>query len=167
MSLPAFTELSEEEVVASYGLVLAELRRRTIIRTQSVLGDLGEYLVAKVYNETPNFSNLVLTQTGTQNVDAMGRDGKRYNIKSVTGSVTGVVHGMPAFGNEQIPEQLFDFMVIAKFTRNIQLQKIVEIPWEKFIELKRWHSVMKAWNLPVNQRLLAEGKIIFSNDQAV
>ena len=46
------------------------------------------------YINTSGLPNLQDAPTGTQNIDAISRDGNRYSIKSLTGSTTGVFYGL-------------------------------------------------------------------------
>ena len=48
---------------------------------------------------------------------------------------------------------------------NFVLEKIIEINWEQFLILKRWHKTMRGWNLSINKNLIDKGKIIYSNNQ--
>jgi hypothetical protein len=159
-----FDKLADNQVIESYGLVLAELRRRGIIRSKNVLGDLGEHLVINHYKNTAGLPNLHAAPPSTQNVDALSKDGKRYSIKSTTGNVTGVFYGLPPQGSLELPEKNFEFVVIAKFNGDYILEKIIEISWDQFLSFKKWHSTMKAWNLTVSRQLVAEGKLIYSRD---
>ena len=53
-------------------------------------------------------------------------------------------------------------MIVAIFYDNYKLKKIVRINWKQFLELKRWHKTMNAWNIPVNSKLDKVGTVIFS-----
>ena len=48
-----------------------ELRRREVIRTKNITGELGEYYVVQYYNNTPGQSNLFLPPPGVKNIDVM------------------------------------------------------------------------------------------------
>ena len=160
-SLPDFKSLSNEQLVASYGHVLEELRDRKIIRSKNVVGDLGEYLVIEHYKATPSLPNLQAAPTGTQNVDALSRDGERYSIKATTTNATGVFYGLPEKGSDEVPKQKFEYVVVVKLSDSYELEKMVELTWEKFLELRRWQSRMRAWNLGYSAQLVDEGKIVF------
>jgi hypothetical protein len=53
-----FSELSDNELVQAYSDVLKELKKREIIRTKNIVGDLGEYLAIDYYNRTPGLPKL-------------------------------------------------------------------------------------------------------------
>lgn len=82
-------QLSTKEVIKLYSASIKELKRRKIIRTNNVIGDMGEYLAIAHYNNTPGLPNLTPAPVGTENIDAISRKGDRYSIKSTSGNVTG------------------------------------------------------------------------------
>jgi len=156
--------LSDEGLYKAYAIVLKELKKRGIIRTRNVIGDLGEYFVINHYNKTPGLPNLSPAPPGTQNVDALSRNGERYSIKSTTGRTTGVFHGLSDYGSDLPDTQKFEYLVIALFDENIALRRINELSWMDFLKYKRWHSRMRAWNLNITEELLKNSKTIFNQD---
>ena len=44
-------KFTDEEVISLYPKILKELKNRDIIRTNNLVGDLGEYWCIKKYNE--------------------------------------------------------------------------------------------------------------------
>lgn len=100
-----FEKCSDDELVQGYGGLLKELKQRGIIRSKNVVGDLGEHIAIRTYNTTPRLPNLQAAPPGTQNVDALSRNGDRYSIKSITGNVTGVFYGLPPRESADIPEK--------------------------------------------------------------
>ena len=83
-------ELNTTELIQTYSRIIKQLKKRGIIRTKNLLGDLGEYLAIEHFNNTSGMSNLQAAPAGTQNIDAISRNGDRYSIKSTTGNLTGV-----------------------------------------------------------------------------
>ena len=81
---------STEELINTYSSIIKELKSRQVIRTNNVIGELGEYLAIKYYNDTPNLPNLSPAPVGTENIDAISRKGDRYSIKATSKNVTGV-----------------------------------------------------------------------------
>src|SRR5690242_607193 len=75
-------QLNDLELVGVYSALLAELKRRGIIRSDNVVGDLGEFLALGIYNTTRGLPKLTKASTGTTNVDALGSNGARYTIKA-------------------------------------------------------------------------------------
>ena len=78
-------KISTTEIIDLYSETIKELKRRKVIRTNNVIGDLGEYLAISYYNNTPSLPNLSPAPVGTENMDAISRKGDRYSIKSTSG----------------------------------------------------------------------------------
>lgn len=155
-------ELKTEEIIRLYSETIKELKHRNIIRTNNVIGDLGEYLAISYYNNTAGLPNLSPAPVGTENIDAISRKGDRYSIKSTTGHVTGVFYGLEPKGSEKEDQQKFEFVILCKFTENCELELILEMDWKTFLKNKRWHSRMQAWNLSLTKELQKQCKIIYS-----
>jgi len=154
-------KLPDEALYKAYTFVIHELRKRGIIRSKNVVGDLGEYLVIKHYNDTPGLPNLSPAPTGTQNVDALSRKGDRYSIKATTGKVTGVFYGLHDKGESRPEKQKFEYVIVAIFDENLTLRRINELTWSDFLKYKRWHSRMRAWNLSITNDLLENTKTMY------
>jgi len=154
-------KLSGEEIIQLYSNLIKELKRRSIIRTKNIIGDLGEHLAIFHYNNTPGLPNLQAAPPGTQNVDAISRKGERYSIKSTSGNLTSVFYGLNEVDSKEVEKQKFEYVIIVKFNHDFELEKIVEINWEQFLKYKKWHKTMRGWNIGVSKRLLDEGKLIF------
>ncbi|MCP3685741.1 MAG: hypothetical protein GY861_24095 [bacterium] len=157
-----FSSLSNEDLINSYGAFLTELRDRGIIRSKNVVGDLGEYIAIDFYNKTPGLPNMQAAPQGTQNVDALSRNGDRYSIKSTTGRVTGAFWGLPPKGSNEIPDKRFEYVILVLLDDNYNLIRINELTWEQFLNCKRWHSTMRAWNISITNGLLENTKNIFN-----
>ena len=154
-------ELKTEEIIRLYSEIIKELKYRNIIRTNNVIGDLGEYLAISYYNNTAGLPNLSPAPVGTENIDAISRKGDRYSIKSTTGHVTGVFYGLEPKGSEKEDQQKFEFVILCKFTENCELEMILEMDWKTFLKNKRWHSRMQAWNLSLTKEIQKQCKILY------
>lgn len=159
-----FDNLTDMEVIKMYGYVVKELRNREIIRTKNVVGDLGERLAIDYYTNTSGLPNLKDAPTGTQNIDAISRDGDRYSIKALTGNTTGVFYGLPPKDSDEPIQQKFEHLIIVKFNDSYNLEKILELTWAQFLQYKKWHSRMLAWNITLNKKIINDSKIIFSHN---
>ncbi len=152
--------LTIDEIIKLYPKILKELKKRGVIKTKNLIGELGEYLAIQHYTENPKFPNLALAETTTKNIDAVSRDGERYSIKSVSSTSTGVFHGLEQPNSEKQDKQIFEYVIIVIFDKDYQLDSILEINWEQFLEIKKWHSTMQAWNIPINAALKKMAKNI-------
>ncbi|HIQ27382.1 MAG TPA: hypothetical protein EYH42_02640 [Sulfurovum sp.] len=150
-----FEKMSHAEVIECYSHTTKELKKREIVRTKNITGELGEYIAVDYYNKTPNLPNLQFAPPSTENIDAISRKGERYSIKTITNmGSTGVFYGLPPLEADEIPNQKFEYVVIVKLTDDFELERILELTWDEFLENKKWHSRMKAWNLSYSNKLI-------------
>ena len=154
-------KMTDVELISTFSKVQREMKLRKIVRSKNITGDLGELLAIQFYNETAGLPNLKEAPLGTQNVDALSRAGDRYSIKSATGGTTGVFYGLPEPESEKVPDKKFEFVLVVKLDEDYALQKIYELTWEQFLIMKRWHSRMQAWNLPITKKLEANSTVVF------
>lgn len=159
-----FAGLNDMELINSYGVWLNELKERKLIRTNNVVGELGESIAIKYYCQTPHLPRLQAAPIGTQNVDALSSEGNRYSIKTTTGKVTGVFYGLNEPESEEDEKVKFEYVIIVLFNKQFELQAIYEIDWKTFLKHRKWHSRMRAWNLSVNKDLINDAKKIFLKD---
>ncbi|MGO4540355.1 DUF6998 domain-containing protein [Paenibacillus sp. 2TAB19] len=153
--------LSDSNLISTYGNVIKELKDRKIIRSKNVVGDLGEYLAVDHYNKTPGLPRLQFAPPGTKNIDAISINGERYSIKASTSNTTSVFYGLNDPGSDEPDQQKFEYVILVLFDEDMNLQRINEITWLQFLEHKRWHSRMAAWNLSVNKNLLENTRTIY------
>ncbi|MGO1058535.1 hypothetical protein ACTL32_05300 [Planococcus sp. FY231025] len=154
-------DLNDLELISVYGIWLKELKQRNLIRTNNVIGELGESIAINLYRSTPNLPRLQAAPIGTQNIDAISSEGNRYSIKATTGKVTGVFFGLFEPNAEGIEPQKFEYVIIVVFTKELELKAIYEIDWQNFLKHRKWHSRVRAWNLTVTKALKNDAKIIF------
>lgn len=158
-------KLTTVELIKTYSEIISLLKEKGVIRSKNLLGDLGEYLAIEHFNTTPGLPNLQAAPTGTQNIDAISRDGERYSIKSTTGNLTGVFYGLEPPGSRNIEKQKFEYVLIISFSGNYELQKIIQLNWNQFLNFKKWHKTMRAYNLSLTKRLFDECKILFDDNE--
>ena len=155
------TSLKTSDLVSLYCSVIKELKGRSVIRTNNVIGDLGEYLAIEHYNNTAGLPTLAAAPISTENIDAISRKGDRYSIKSTSGKITGVFYGLEPKGSTNPDKQKFEYVIICRFNNDYELEEILEMDWETFLKHKRWHSRMNAWNLSLTKEVCNDCKIIF------
>jgi len=159
-----YKTLSDNALVGSYGLLMNELKIRKIITSKNLVGDLAEYLAIQWYQKTPSLPNITAAPKGTQNVDAIGKNGARYSIKGTTGKVTGAFWGFPHKDSTEKWQQNFEYLIIVILGEDYQLKSINQLTWDHFLIHKRWHSRMNVWNISVTNKLLDETQVIMRND---
>jgi hypothetical protein len=158
-----FTSLKDGEIWDVYALSIKELKQRNLIRTRNIVGERGEFLAIEAYNNTSGLPGLQAAPEGTQNIDAISRKGERYSIKTITepGKTTGVFYGCGNISDKSLPKQKFEYLLIVLIGKDFQLKNIYEITWKQFLEHRKWHSTMKAWNLSLTKKLLNKANKIF------
>ena len=155
------TNLSISELIQLYSDILEELKSREVIRTNNLVGDLGEYIAVEHFNNNNSaLPNLVFAPAGTRNIDALSRNGERYSIKATTTNLTGVVYDINHPESEEDQIQKFEYMLIVQLSKSYKLKRIIELEWNLFLKFKKWHSTMQGWNISVTKKLLKESKVI-------
>ena len=154
------TSLSNSELIQLYSDILEELKSREVIRTNNLVGDLGEYIAVEHFNNSSAIPNLVLAPAGTRNIDALSRNGERYSIKSTTTNLTGVVYDINQPDLEDDQPQKFEYMLIVQLSKSYKLKRIIQLEWNLFLKFKKWHSTMRGWNISITKTLLKESKVI-------
>ncbi len=154
--------LTDDELWLLYGETIKKLKERNLIRTRNIVGERGEFLAIKKYNETKGMPNLQAAPEGTQNVDALSRKGERYSIKTISepSSTTGVFYGCGDNTDGKSIEKKFEYVIIVQIAKDFTLKKVIELSWDQFLKYRRWHSTMRAWNLSLTKELLFVAKII-------
>lgn len=157
-------DLKDTDIWELYAFVSTQLRDRGLVRTRNIVGERGEFLAIETYNSTPGLNNLQAAPEGTQNVDALSRKGERYNIKtiSIPGRTTGAFFGLSESDSQEVKK--FEYLIIVVINESYNLEKIIELTWCQFLEFRKWHKTIKAWNISLTKRLLNEAKIVVSND---
>ena len=90
------SNLENSALLMLYGEIIEELKRRNVIRSKNVVGDIGEYLAVDYYTKTSGLPKLQFAPPSTENIDAISVKGERYSIKCTTNNTTGVFYGLNA-----------------------------------------------------------------------
>jgi len=159
-----FSSYSVSELIGLYSNSIKELKRRGILRTKNVVGELGEYLVLEYFDRHPELPNLTVVPVGTKNINAISQDGERYSIKSTTGNVTGVFYGLEPQGSKKTDTPIFEYVIICKLDDDCELEGIYQLSWEGFEKHKKWHSRMKAWNITLSKSMKEDAVVIFEKN---
>ena len=152
------TKLSDNEVIELYPKILNELKTRGIIRTNNLIGELGEYFVASLYRKTPSLPNLQLNLKSTRNIDATSDKGERYAIKATSGNATGVFSSLPFTNDGKV---YFEYLILVMFNKDYTLREIYELTWDQFIQLRKIKSPENKWNLPITLEVKEIAKKIY------
>ncbi|MEM1406765.1 MAG: hypothetical protein AAGG59_08325 [Bacteroidota bacterium] len=156
-----FNKLTNTELISAYSDIIQLLKERGVIRTKNLLGDLGEYLAIEHFNNTSGLVNLQAAPAGTQNIDAISRNGERYSIKSTSTNLTSAFHGLEPINSTVSDSQKFEYVLIMQFGDNFQLNKIIQLTWNTFLKHKKWHKTLNAWNITVTNSLIEDSEVLF------
>ncbi len=143
-------DLENDELISLYPKLLKELKRRKIIRTNNLIGELGEFIAASEYKKNSLLPQLQLNLKSTKNVDAISIKGERYAIKSTSGKGTGVFASLP---NEDDVIVHFEYLILVIFNKDYTLNEIYELTWKDFLRFRKMKPPENKWNLPITNQL--------------
>src|SRR3989344_6679000 len=158
-----FKNANDDDIWNIFAYASKELKKRGLVRTRNIVGERGEFLAIETYNNIPGMPNLQAAPEGTQNVDALSRKGERYSIKTISepGRLTGVFYGCGNIDDKTPPEKKFEYAIVVIIDSDFKLKKMLEISWEQFLKLSKWHKTMRAWNLSVSKDFVSVAKKIY------
>lgn len=143
-------DLGNDELISLYPKLLKELKGRGIIRTNNLIGDLGEFIAVSEYKKTSQLPQLQLNLKSTKNVDAISIKGERYAIKSTSGKGTGVFASLP---NEDDGIVHFEYLILVIFNKDYARKEIYELTWKDFLRFRRMKLPENKWNLPITNKM--------------
>ena len=171
MSSNNLNHLTVEELVkliSPSSEVMRELKKRNVLRTKNIVGELGEYYAVKFYSKvdtkiykiSKKLPNLTMAGETTKNVDALSRDGKIYSIKCVSSSngTTGSFWDPESIRQNN---KTFDYLIIVILDNEFQVDKILELSWDDFFENKRFNKRMNNFNISITKKLTEKYKVIY------
>ena len=165
------SKLSIEELVhylSPSSEVVKELKRRGVLRTKNIVGELGEYYAInfynkfndKIYKSVKKLPNLTLAGETTKNVDALSREGKIYSIKCIS-SANGTTGSF--WDPESIKSNIktFDFLIIVILDQNFHFDKFLELALDDFYKYKKFNKRMNNFNISVTKKITDKFKVIY------
>ncbi|MFC8563879.1 hypothetical protein [Peribacillus frigoritolerans] len=153
--------LSTNDKIGMISIILEDLKKSGVIRTNNFVGEIGEYKAFDFYNSFPSLQNLQAVNVGTKCVDAINMHNERYSIKTTTTKTTGVFNGCNDKGSKLPQKQLFEYVIIVVLSKNFSLEAIYELDWENFLSLKIWHGGKRTWYLTITKELKRKAKILY------
>jgi len=151
-------QLNDEELISLYPSFLEQLKKRNIIETNNLVGELGEYYAISTYNNAKGLSKLQKAPPSTKNVDAMSINGERYAIKSLTGAATSMFHSIPIEDDGKI---YFEYLVLVHLDNNYRINEIYELDWNQFKKFRKIHKTTGRFNITLNAQIKKESKNIY------
>ena len=151
------SKLSSDEIINLYPSLLDELKKRKIIRTNNVIGEIAEYLVEQAYNKDTSLPKLQLGINSTKNIDAISVNGERYAIKSTSGTNTGVFSSIPLVDDGNT---YFEYLIILMFDKNYKIKTIIELTWKDFLKYRKIKKPENKFSINVTKDVLENAKKI-------
>lgn len=149
------SDVSDDDLILLRVRVEKEIGKRKL---KFSVGEVGEKLAIKFFNETAGLPNLIAAPTGAKNVDALSRDGDRYTIKTVQkAKKTGTIYP----DRRDKKKQLFEYLLLINIDEDYNLKGIFRFSWELFQECKAWDKRMNAWYIPFSNTSLKKCEILF------
>lgn len=153
--------VSNKELILAYGHILGAMRKRGIIRTKNVVGDLGESYVELEFSERNDLPLLKLAPANERDIDAIDADGKSYSIKSVSKTSAKRTSAIHLEQTHKEDDKRFDYLLVVILEDSMELSDIYQFSWDQFWQLKSWSKTQKAWFLSLAKKNLAIGNKIF------
>jgi hypothetical protein len=148
------------DLIENISSSIKKLREKNIIRTNNLLGDLGEFQAVEYYNNRSDLPNLTLMANSNKHFDAESESKERYSIKTTTGNGTGVIYGLEPKDSDKESKDIFDFLIVVKMNNDFTINTICEIPWHVFLEHKKWHKTMGAWNIQLTKKVIESSRVL-------
>jgi hypothetical protein len=142
------TSRSNAELLAIIAECQAELRRRGVTRSSNLTGDLAETIVCAALG-------LTQAQRAAKNVDAVGADGTRYQIKAR--QLTPSNPSRQLNGLRDLDTGDFDILVGVLFDQTYRVMRAALVPHSIVVERAGWmprsnahrfHLKDAVWSLP-------------------
>lgn len=161
--------ISEEEYenmtiadgLKEYSKLMKMFKNRGATRTNNFVGDMGETVTVEHYSNADELPDLRLVEIGAKNIDAISDTNERYSIKATRTNMTSVFNGLNDPDSNTPQPQLFEYVVIVLFEKDMILKAIYELNWEAFMSLKKWNTSKRAYYLNVSNALKRKSKIIY------
>jgi len=124
-----FQHLIVRELLQRYSLVIEELSSRGILRTQNLVGDYTEWLVA-------HFLGLTLSTNSTAGYDALDTEGIRYQIKGRRLSPKNKSTQLGSIRN--LDNHDFDYLIGVLFHMDFTPRRVMKVPYTVVMEHARY-----------------------------
>jgi len=142
------SELSTDDLINLYPSLLNELKKREIIRTKNIIGELGEYLAKEYYDRNPKLPMLQLGIKSTKNIDA---------ISTISGNMTGVFQSIPIEDDGKV---YFEYLIVVMFDKDYQLKSIYELSWDIFLKYRKIKKPENKYHIFMSKEVIGEAKKI-------
>lgn len=147
-----WTEMSEVELLRAYASIMAELRRRGVLRSSNnPVADWSEWLVARGLK-------LELRVGSAAGYDAVDGDGNRYQIKGRRLTPENKSTQLSAIRN--LPDRPFDYLAAVIYNPDFSVAYAALVPHEVVLETARYSEHTNAYNLHMRRVLLEDSRVV-------
>jgi hypothetical protein len=151
-------DITTADLLASHRAILAELRRRGIVRTSNVpTGDFAEYLAAQATGGT-------LAPNSEKSYDVLTADGERLQVKAR------VVADPRARGERQLSAFRswdFDAAIIVLFDADLGVRRAARLSADTLRVVARYREHVNGWIVHATDDLLDAGDDVTESIRAV
>tara|TARA_B110000003_G_scaffold6775_1_gene6985 strand:+ start:305 stop:793 length:489 start_codon:yes stop_codon:yes gene_type:complete len=137
-----------------------ELKRRGVLRTKNIVGELGEHYAIEHYTKNSKLPSLSIAAVTVKNIDALSRNGEIYSIKTVS-SRKGTTGSFWDPESIEKNEKKFDYLLIVIIDQSYALDMILELSWEDFFKYKRFNKRMNNYNISLTNTLINEVNVVY------
>jgi hypothetical protein len=138
---------SDAQIVALYGEVMAEMHKRSIVRSgNNPIADMAETVVADYFGVDPEPPN-------RKAYDVKTKDGKRIQVKALR-RTKATRRGLSA-----LRALCFDYVAVVIFEFDMKLVEVVMIPRAVVEVHMGWSTTWKAHRLSVTKKLLEDPRV--------
>jgi hypothetical protein len=144
--------LSDVELVKLYPTLLRELKNRGIIRTRNLVGELGKFIVKQTFEVNDETISLRAAPNSQKNYSFTDAAGLRYNLKTTSGSNTGVFHSVPL---EETSIPSFEKLLVLRFSKDYDAEVILMVDWRDFVKFRQIKRPEGKWYVQINPEFTA------------
>lgn len=145
--MTSLADKSDAQIVALYGEVMAELHKRSIVRSgNNPIADMAERVVADYFGVDPEPPN-------QRAYDVKTKDGERIQVKALRRTKS-TRRGLSALRNLG-----FDYVAVVIFEFDMKLVEVVLIPRAVVKVHMGWSTTWKAHRLSVTRKLLEDPRV--------
>ena len=141
------SEIGDDELVGIYPKLLKELKKREIIRTNNLVGELGKFIVMQSFEKRPELPTLYPAANSQKNYSFRDAHGSRFNVKTTSGTNTGVFHSVPL---DDSGEQSFEYLIVLKFSKSYEPTLGLLCDWQDFVRYRQIKNPEGKWYLQLS-----------------
>ena len=74
-------------------------------------------------------------------------------------------YGLNPPGDEGVESKKFEYLIIVIIDELYAPIKLIECSWDIFLNYKKWHKTMRAWNITITAKLEKESRIVYDENK--